>query len=176
MIREKSQPQEFAAVPSPSSPEESPPTTYGTQTSYDHVTGVPHPFTPKYAPGQGHRPTNFQHSGHPPAPTPHRLSPRQANGTSNQTYPPGGVAYHKVWRQQQLEFSELDQQANWGYWYYATDNTKGLTYQSGADADVRSQFIDNGKLANTEDTNYRGIDDRFPVFGFAKDLGTYADG
>jgi hypothetical protein len=28
----------------------------------------------------------------------------------------GGVAYHEVWRQQQLEFSEYNQQAEWGYW------------------------------------------------------------
>lgn len=27
-----------------------------------------------------------------------------------------GIAYHKVYRQQQLEFSEENQQANWGKW------------------------------------------------------------
>ena len=90
---------------------------------------------------------------------------------TNETFPPGGVAYHKFWRQQQLGFSELDQQANWGYWYYATDNTKELTYQSGADIDVRGRFIKNGRLANSEDSNYRPINDNFPVFGFAVDLG-----
>lgn len=31
----------------------------------------------------------------------------------------GGVAYHKVWRQQQLAFSEENQQADFGYWYVA---------------------------------------------------------
>ena len=37
---------------------------------------------------------------------------------------------------------------------------------------MRAQFINNGFLANTEDTNYRAIDDNFPVFGYAVDLGT----
>lgn len=83
----------------------------------------------------------------------------------------GGAAFHRVWRQQQLEFSEINQQADWGYWYYTTKNVKGLTHQSGADTDVRSQFINNGSLANTQDTNFRAIDDAYPVFAFAKDLG-----
>ena len=55
--------------------------------------------------------------------------------------------------------------------YYATSNTKDLTYQSGADVDVRGQFINNGFLADTQDSDFRGIDDRFPVFGFAVDIG-----
>lgn len=37
---------------------------------------------------------------------------------------------------------------------------------------MRGQFIANGSLSNTQDTNFRAIDDNYPVFGFAKDLGT----
>jgi hypothetical protein len=37
---------------------------------------------------------------------------------------------------------------------------------------VRAQFINNGKLANTEDTNYRAVSNDWPVFAFAKNLGT----
>ncbi|CAK4031781.1 probable glutaminase [Lecanosticta acicola] len=83
----------------------------------------------------------------------------------------GSLAYHKVWRQEQAEFAEDADQAAWGYWYYATQQAEGLTRQSGADVDVRKQFTDRGELANTEDTDFRAIDDRFPVFGFAKQLG-----
>jgi hypothetical protein len=45
------------------------------------------------------------------------------------------------------------------------------TYQTGADVTVRAQFINNGKLANTLDTNFRAISDNWPVFGLAHDLG-----
>lgn len=37
---------------------------------------------------------------------------------------------------------------------------------------VRAQFIQNGKLANSRDTNFRAVSDDWPVFGLAHDLGT----
>lgn len=82
-----------------------------------------------------------------------------------------GVAYHRVYRQTQLAFSEINQQAEWGYWYWATDENSDMSYQSGQDIVVRGQFSQHGVLANTSDTNYRGISDNWPVFGFASDLG-----
>ncbi|KAF2770000.1 GTA glutaminase A [Teratosphaeria nubilosa] len=83
----------------------------------------------------------------------------------------GGIAYHQVYRQQQLNFSETNQQADWGYWYYATDNIAALTYQSGEDTTVRGNFLNNGYLPDTQDTKYRAINDDYPVFGFAVNLG-----
>lgn len=83
-----------------------------------------------------------------------------------------GVAYHKVHRQTQLAFSQVNEQAEWGYWYWATDANDGMTYQSGAHADVRGQFSKNGKLTNDGDTKFRAISKDWPVFGFASDLGT----
>lgn len=83
-----------------------------------------------------------------------------------------GVAYHKVYRQSQLAFTEINQQAEWGYWYWATDASRGMSYQSGAGTDVRGQFSKNGRLANSGDTNYRAISSDWPVFGFASNLGT----
>ncbi|KAJ5210815.1 hypothetical protein N7491_010626 [Penicillium cf. griseofulvum] len=83
-----------------------------------------------------------------------------------------GVAYHKVRRQTQLAFTEKGQQAEWGNWYWATDNSKGMTYQSGADTEVRGQFAKNGKLTNGRDTNFRAISSAWPVFGFSSDLGS----
>lgn len=84
----------------------------------------------------------------------------------------GDIASHKVWRQEQLQFSETNNQADWGNWYWSTANVAGLTYQNGADVDVRGAFVTNGKLANSQDTNYRAIDQDWPVFGFASDLGS----
>jgi hypothetical protein len=82
------------------------------------------------------------------------------------------VAYHKVYRQTQLAFSEVNQQGEWGYWYWATDVSNGMTHQSGQDTLVRGQFASHGTLANTRDTNYRAINHDWPVFGFSSDLGT----
>ncbi|KAJ5220115.1 hypothetical protein N7468_009319 [Penicillium chermesinum] len=83
-----------------------------------------------------------------------------------------GVSYHRVYRQTQLAFSEVNQQSEWGYWYWATDAVNSMTYQSGADTTVRGQFSQHGKLSNSGDTNYRAISNSWPVFGFASDLGS----
>ncbi|KAK1073809.1 hypothetical protein LTR74_001663 [Friedmanniomyces endolithicus] len=135
----------------------SPPSPYGTRTAYDLTTMYPRLFRPTHMPGaEAPRPTNF-HQGRDAR----TLAKRDA----------GSVAYHEVFRQQQLTFSESNMQADWGYWYYATEDSANLTHQSGADVDVRGAFLSNGVLANTEDANYRAINDSFPTFGFAVDLG-----
>ncbi|EAW09296.1 glutaminase GtaA [Aspergillus clavatus NRRL 1] len=82
-----------------------------------------------------------------------------------------GIAYHKVHRQNQLLFSEAKEQAEWGNWYWATEDNDNLTYQSGPDVDVRGAFSANGVLSNSQDANYRTISKNWPVFGFAVDLG-----
>ncbi len=53
--------------------------------------------------------------------------------------------------------------------------TAGTTYQVGADTDLRAQFINNSKLTNTLDRNFRAISDHWPVFAFAHDLGTVTE-
>lgn len=83
-----------------------------------------------------------------------------------------GVAYHKSWRTTQIQFQETNDQADWGNWYWSTANTASLTYQSGADVLVRGNFASTGKLPNTQDTNYRAINNNWPVFGFANSLGS----
>lgn len=83
-----------------------------------------------------------------------------------------GIAYHKVEREAQLLFSETRDQAEWGSWYWASHNASDLTYQSGADRDVRDTFARNGKLTNSHDDNYRAISKNWPVFGFAIDFGS----
>ncbi|KAH6664891.1 hypothetical protein B0J14DRAFT_238768 [Halenospora varia] len=84
-----------------------------------------------------------------------------------------GIASHKSWRQTQSEFNAdyADDAAHWGNWYWSTAATSGMTYQSGSDVTVRQGFLTNGKLPNSQDTNYRAINNQYPVFGFANDLG-----
>lgn len=83
----------------------------------------------------------------------------------------GGVAYHKIYRETQLLWSETDDQAEWGYWYLASKGGHGLSHQSGSNTTVRNQFQHHGTLTNKEDTRYRAINDSFPTFAFAQDLG-----
>jgi hypothetical protein len=67
--------------------------------------------------------------------------------------------------------SEINNQAEWGTTIWSTPVTPGLTWQSGPANDVRAQFMANGALGNTNDTNYTAINDNYPVFAFAVDLG-----
>ncbi|KAK6951258.1 hypothetical protein Daesc_007789 [Daldinia eschscholtzii] len=83
-----------------------------------------------------------------------------------------GVVYHQFERQNQAAISETNQQANWGTWYWSTKDEDNLSWQIGADTDVRGAFIDKGVLPNTKDANFRAVQDRWPVFGFASDLGS----
>jgi Domain of unknown function (DUF5127)/Domain of unknown function (DUF4965)/Domain of unknown function (DUF1793)/Domain of unknown function (DUF4964) len=99
--------------------------------------------------------------------------------TQEITWAPANVPYGggqlQAWTVElanQQPLTEQDQQAAWGTWVWATPATSGLTWQSGEDIAVRAQFVDNGNLANTNDTDYRAIEDNWPVFGFAVDLGT----
>ena len=95
----------------------------------------------------------------------------KSTSSSTPTDNAGGIAYHRVYRQTQLAFSETGDQTDYGYYYWATQNTANLTYQSGQDTTVRTNFANTGKLPNTKDTNYRAIQNAWPVFGFAVDLG-----
>lgn len=83
----------------------------------------------------------------------------------------GDTTYHQFARRTQAVFSEQGDQAEWGDWYYAASNTDGLTHKSGADTDVRTQFVDSGALDNAADSAYRAINDRYPVFGFSDNIG-----
>ncbi|KAI1178624.1 glutaminase GtaA [Nemania sp. FL0916] len=86
-----------------------------------------------------------------------------------------GIAYHTFHRQNQTEITESRELPNWGSFYWSTGISYGLSYQSGSDVDVRGAFKQNGVLANTKDTNFRAVNDNWPVFGFAQDLGSVSE-
>ncbi|KAI0737544.1 DUF1793-domain-containing protein [Daedaleopsis nitida] len=69
-------------------------------------------------------------------------------------------------------FLEVDDRIHYGSAYHSTLNTQGATYQIGEDIVVRAQFLNNSKLLNTIDKQFRSISDRWPVLAFAKDFGT----
>ncbi|KAL2264924.1 hypothetical protein VTJ83DRAFT_7434 [Remersonia thermophila] len=83
----------------------------------------------------------------------------------------GDVSYHKFYRESQEELKEDDEIAAWGSWYLATSSEGSLTWQIGEDVTVRSQFANHQLLTNEADSNFRAVDDAWPVFAFSHDLG-----
>jgi hypothetical protein len=101
-----------------------------------------------------------------------------ADDSQQITWSPSQVSYSggtlQVWSAElasQQPLTEQNQQAAWGSTVWATPGNSALTYQSGQDVVVRAQFVNNGKLANSNDTNYRAISNNWPVFAFSADLG-----
>ncbi|VDB85451.1 unnamed protein product [Peniophora sp. CBMAI 1063] len=78
---------------------------------------------------------------------------------------------HAIQLQDQLEFQETSDRIQYGTAYLASTSSNA-TYQTGQDSVVRQQFITNGALANTEDTNFRAVQDNWPVLAIAHDLGS----
>ncbi|PBP15938.1 hypothetical protein BUE80_DR013284 [Diplocarpon rosae] len=85
-----------------------------------------------------------------------------------------GVASHKSFQKVQSEFNAdyPDDAAHWGNWYWSTAASASLTFQSGSDSTVRQNFLSNGYLPNSQDSNYRAINSNWPVFAFANALGS----
>jgi hypothetical protein len=88
--------------------------------------------------------------------------------------PYGGGAL-QTWTMRLAEqqiLTEIDDRAQWGTIILATPQVPGLSYQSGPSGTVRTQFVDQGVLLDTDDTSYTSIGgDGYPSFGFALDLG-----
>ncbi|WP_160145620.1 glutaminase domain-containing protein [Dictyobacter aurantiacus] len=68
--------------------------------------------------------------------------------------------------------AETKDYPSWGQAVWAANTTANLTYQSGLAPTVRTQFVTQGKLNNSMDTNMpRAINDNWPVFAFHFALG-----
>ncbi|KAH9940434.1 DUF1793-domain-containing protein [Epithele typhae] len=81
------------------------------------------------------------------------------------------VISHQVALANQVPFNELGDRIQQGSVFHSTLNTKGTTFQTGEDIAVRAQFINSGALTNGQDTAFRAVSDRWPVFAFAHDFG-----
>jgi hypothetical protein len=69
--------------------------------------------------------------------------------------------------------AETNDYPSWGQAVWATNTQSNLSYQSGADTTIRSQFVSQGTLNNTMDTNMpRAINNNWPVFAFDFALGS----
>ncbi|ESK94383.1 glutaminase, partial [Moniliophthora roreri MCA 2997] len=88
----------------------------------------------------------------------------------------GSIVTHQVQLTSPRAFAETNDHTQYGSAFYSTPNTVGATFQTGADVTVRAQFINNGRLPNTQDTNFRAISNNWPVFALAHDLGNVGSG
>ncbi|KAJ7481103.1 hypothetical protein B0H11DRAFT_1232531 [Mycena galericulata] len=88
---------------------------------------------------------------------------------ANWTTTTGSVYTHQVQLATQTEFGEFSPQGQtqYGSVYFSCINANSPTYQTGQDTVVRTQFIENAKLTNTEDTNFRAVENDWPVLAFA---------
>ncbi|KAJ7068393.1 DUF1793-domain-containing protein [Mycena amicta] len=83
----------------------------------------------------------------------------------------GDTLVHQIQLQNPVVFGEANDRVQYGSAFYATTAGTGVTYQTGGDVAVRTQFVNNTALSNALDSNFRAISDNFPVFAFAHDLG-----
>ncbi|KIK51931.1 hypothetical protein GYMLUDRAFT_265647 [Collybiopsis luxurians FD-317 M1] len=83
------------------------------------------------------------------------------------------IIYHEAQRSPPEFMTELNNMTEDGAVYHVTSLNEGnrVTYQSSQDTLTRSAFLNNGTLANTQDTTFRAIQDRWPVLAFCNDLG-----
>jgi hypothetical protein len=80
------------------------------------------------------------------------------------------LSYHQT---QPKVLGENADTAEWGTVTLSAVARSGLTWQIGADADVRKQIATQGALADTADGDKpRAINNRWPVFALNQDLGT----
>ncbi|EJF60361.1 hypothetical protein DICSQDRAFT_137441 [Dichomitus squalens LYAD-421 SS1] len=86
----------------------------------------------------------------------------------------GDVLSHEVKLDTQTTYTKINDRIQQGSAFHSTLNTAGATFQTGEDVVVRAQFATNGTLLNTQDTSFRAVSDRWPVFAFAHDLGAVA--
>ncbi|KAH8120127.1 DUF1793-domain-containing protein [Phellopilus nigrolimitatus] len=91
--------------------------------------------------------------------------------TANWTTSVGNIITHQVQLVDQTPYSEISDHIQQGSAFYSIAKSSGTTYQTGEDTVVRGQFINSGSLGNTQDTNFRAVSDKWPVFALAEDLG-----
>ncbi|KAH9024050.1 hypothetical protein EDB85DRAFT_2119040 [Lactarius pseudohatsudake] len=85
------------------------------------------------------------------------------------------VVYHSVTLQNPAVFNEIATQPEWGTLHYAMKSLVyggEITYKIAEDSVVLQTFKFEGVLDNQTETDFRPINDRLPVFGISRDIGT----
>ncbi|KZV70718.1 hypothetical protein PENSPDRAFT_685287 [Peniophora sp. CONT] len=90
--------------------------------------------------------------------------------STNTTSP--GTLVHSVAAAKQTPYNEFKAQSTWGNIYYATERNVNVTFKTASDLNSRGYFTTNGVLDNAQNSTFRSINDEYPVFAFAHDLGS----
>ncbi|KAF8217987.1 DUF1793-domain-containing protein [Mycena galopus ATCC 62051] len=91
-----------------------------------------------------------------------------ANWTTTNT---NGYIVHQASLVSPTVYGESNDHTEYGSAYLASTSASA-TWQTGQDVVVRQQFVTNGVLLNTADTNFRAVNNDWPVFAIAINLGT----
>ncbi|KIK51207.1 hypothetical protein GYMLUDRAFT_181767, partial [Collybiopsis luxurians FD-317 M1] len=86
----------------------------------------------------------------------------------------GSVIYHQAQLyDNSMHMDETNNMTEDGMIYHVTNPGSGVASQAGVDTVTRSAFLNDGTLSNnlTSVTDYRPINDRWPVFAFSRSLG-----
>jgi hypothetical protein len=77
-----------------------------------------------------------------------------------------GLKTWKFGRQVEQLFTETDDQSEWGQLHFT--GPASARHECGASSELRQRFARTGTLQNHMDDNFRAIEDKEPVFAFAK--------
>ncbi|KIK65886.1 hypothetical protein GYMLUDRAFT_1027569 [Collybiopsis luxurians FD-317 M1] len=100
------------------------------------------------------------------------ISSNSLNGMQWNTIVSNTIIYHEAQRLPIQFMTETNNVAEDGVVYHVTNTGSGVAFQTGWDIVLRSLFLNNGSLVNSQDTADRAIGDRWPVLAFSRDLGT----
>ncbi|CAD6578683.1 MAG: hypothetical protein CYPHOPRED_000653 [Cyphobasidiales sp. Tagirdzhanova-0007] len=81
-----------------------------------------------------------------------------------------GLIWHSIEAFAPQIFAEHADQAMHGRMILATDESPDTTYRTGSYHEVRKMFVENGRLDNSEDQQYRRISEDWPVLAFTKNM------
>ncbi|KAJ1304799.1 hypothetical protein OPQ81_005935 [Rhizoctonia solani] len=84
------------------------------------------------------------------------------------------IVLHKMSLQSPVSYGGTRQRAQWGTGYLAANRTDGTTWQTGQDTVLRALFLTSGVLSNSQDTNFRGVNNNWPIMALAQNLGMVA--
>ncbi|KAF9255201.1 DUF1793-domain-containing protein [Marasmius fiardii PR-910] len=99
------------------------------------------------------------------------LSSDRSNRVQWKTVDSDGIVLHEATLSSQSSMAERYNIAEDSTVYFGMVSESASSWQTGADSDVRSQFLLEGTLNKTQDTDFRAINDRFVAFAHAVDFG-----
>jgi hypothetical protein len=100
------------------------------------------------------------------------------NGSDNATSDPSTVYSWVLSQENQYEFGEQQDFPQWGNFTYSTSpgHSQNFSFQSGHSLTLRYNFVTSLGLSDVVDSNYRGAQNKEPVFAFVHDYGSTTSG